>query len=533
MAATEVVTDFQTDLYHLTSTAANETDKSKVDAMANSLTSRLDPTSSQLKAVATRESVVSLVDAFVAYDRAVRQVLDTTKIDAAYGVMMMGDAQQSFEQLRHLLAETSARAQARRDEIATSLLSGLKRMRMTFVTLVLTGITVSIAAALLTTRAISRPTMRLTHIMGTLAGGAIELEIPDQHRRDEIGAMAQAVVVFKEHMIKADRLATEQAADRAAKDRRQAAMDRHTQDFGQTIAGVMTSLTQSAEQMRSAAKAISAATRQTRDSASETAEGAAASSRDLDTVSAASEQMSSSIAGISHQVSGVTESVRQAVERATVTDNKVTGLAAAADRIGDVVRLITDIASRTNLLALNATIEAARAGAAGKGFAVVASEVKALATQTAKATEEIGDQIVSIRTATAAAVAAAQDVTHAIGQVDTVATAIAAAVEQQAAATSEIAGSVQRVMQSAGSTSEAMQKVSTIAEESETTSRTVLTAADEVSHTADTLRGEVQQFLAAMVDSSETDRRRYERVSGDGSRATLRVAGRNRRGNYH
>jgi methyl-accepting chemotaxis protein len=363
-------------------------------------------------------------------------------------------------------------------------------------------------------RHVSRPLVRMSEVMRRLADHDLNADIPDIGRQDEIGAMAKSVQVFKDSMIIADQLAAEQVAARGAKDRRQAAMDRHTADFGQTIAGVMASLTHSAEQMRQAAMTMSDATQQTRDSASATAEGATASSRDLGTVAAASEQMSSSIGEISHQVSGVTVAVQQAVERATVTNEKVNGLATAADRIGEVVRLISEIASRTNLLALNATIEAARAGVAGKGFAVVASEVKALATQTAKATQEIGAQIVAIRGATGEAVAAVRDVTLAIGQVDAVAAAIAAAVEEQATATREIAGSVQSVMQSAEFASEAMQKVSAIAEESGATSQRVLSAADEVSRTADALRGDVQSFLAVMADGDVAERRSYERISG-------------------
>ncbi len=302
-------------------------------------------------------------------------------------------------------------------------------------------------------------------------------------------------------------------------------MDRHTQDFGRTIAGVMASLMQSAEQMRGSATEMSDGARQTRTSAAATADGATASSRDLGSVAAASEEMSASIAEISRQVGGVTAAVRQAVARATVTDQKVGGLAATADHIGEVVGLISDIASRTNLLALNATIEAARAGEAGRGFAVVAGEVKALATQTAKATGEISAQVTAIRTATGEAVAAVQEVTQAIGQVDTVAVAIGAAVEQQAASTREIAGSVQSVMRAAVQATQSMQQVSSIAEEGEVASRSVLTAADEVGHTAEMLREEVENFLAAMASSNESDRRRYERIDGAGSRARLRASG--------
>jgi len=290
---------------------------------------------------------------------------------------------------------------------------------------------------------ISRPLRAMSAAMHELAGGDTGVMIPARDGNDEIAAVAEAVEVFRQNAIDAARLSHDQESFRAAKDRRQAAMDFHTREFGQSIAGVMSSLTQSAGHMREAAEAMAQAARETRDGAAATAEGAASSARDLGAVAAATEAMSSSIAEISRQVSGVTEAVRQAVERATVTDQKVGGLAATAERIGAFVQLITDIAVRINLLALNATIEAAGAGDAGKGFAVVASEVKALATQTAKATEDIGAPVIAIRGATGGAVSAVKDVTDSIGRVNEVAAAISAAVEEQAAATREIAGGVQ------------------------------------------------------------------------------------------
>jgi methyl-accepting chemotaxis protein len=222
--------------------------------------------------------------------------------------------------------------------------------------------------------------------------------------------------------------------------------------------------------------------------------------------------MSSSINEISQQVGRATQAASAAAERASVTDTKVGGMAAAADRVGDVVKLITDIANRTNLLALNATIEAARAGEAGKGFAVVAGEVKALATQTAKATDEIGAQIGAIRTATGQAVAAVRDVTTAIGEVNEVATAIAAAVEEQAAATREIGASVQTVTTATQDATRAMQEVSSISELTDASSAKVLSGAADVGRDAETMRGEVMEFLAAMAKTDDEDRRRSEYV---------------------
>ena len=158
------------------------------------------------------KTVPAVADGFARYDNAARQVIESTVLDAAYGVMMMGDAEQSFAQLRGALAETSRQAEQRRDIAAAGLATALAHMRLTFLALVSAGAAVSIAAALLIARAISRPTIRLTRTMAALAGGSVDVEIPDQRRRDEIGAMAKAVQVFKETMIGARRLADEQAA---------------------------------------------------------------------------------------------------------------------------------------------------------------------------------------------------------------------------------------------------------------------------------------------------------------------------------
>ena len=310
-----------------------------------------------------------------------------------------------------------------------------------------------------------------------------------------------------------------------ARARRQAAMDQQLQDFGGSVSGVLGNLGAAADRMRSASGDMMDAAHRTRDHATNTAEGAHASSENLAAVAAGVEQMSASVDEISRQVAHASAAARIAVERAAATDSKVAGLAAAADRIGSVVQLIASIAGRTNLLALNATIESARAGAAGKGFAVVATEVKALAAQTAKATEEIGAQIVAIRTATGEAVDAVHQVGAAIGDVDTVATVIAAAVEQQAAATREIVARVNTVAQTNGEVTQAMADVSDVAGSADGVAGQVLEAAEQIGGTSAALRQEVDEFLTVMARHDEAERRRYERISGRGQRAMLEAPG--------
>ena len=373
-------------------------------------------------------------------------------------------------------------------------------------------------------RGITKPLSAMTSAMQRLATGDRGIEIPAQGQPDEIGEMAKAVEVFKQNAIENHQLTEATAREQAIKNRRQTVMDRHTQDFGTSISGVMSNLAKSADGMRSAAQEMAEAAIQTRHSTSRAAGDADASSHDLSAVAVAAEEMASSISEISRQVTHVTLAVREAVGLTAETNTKVTGLADTAEKIGDIVRLISDIAGQTNLLALNATIEAARAGEAGKGFAVVASEVKALASQTARATEQIGSQIMAISSASTEAKNAARAVGTAIERVDEVAAAIAAAVEEQAAATQEISRNVQTVTGATGGVARAMAQVLSIAQKTDTASHFVLTAADEVRSTADTLRVEVDDFLTAM-NSDPNERRAYERLEGRNANAVIRIKG--------
>ncbi len=375
-------------------------------------------------------------------------------------------------------------------------------------------------------RGIVGPLTSMTGVMGKLAAGDNSVDIPARDNIDEMGDMARAVEVFKEHAIEAERRAAEQETARAAKERRQVAMEQHTQDFGSSISGVMASLAGSADGMRRAAEAMSEAANAVHTEANGTAGTASKSSHDLMAVAAAVEQLTSSIAEISRQLAAASEVSQQAVRRAESSHATMQGLSEATARIGDVVHLINDIASQTNLLALNATIEAARAGEAGKGFAVVAGEVKALAAQTAKATAEIGSQIDTVRTATSEAVTAMAEIGGIIGKINEVSAAIAAAVEEQNATTHEIAASVQAVSNATAGTAQAMEHVVLVADNAGTASQDVLSGAAQIGREAETLRTEVDQFLVAVRDDTTDERRRYERIATNGVMANVESKGR-------
>jgi len=285
------------------------------------------------------------------------------------------------------------------------------------------GLALAGAIALLTARAIVNPIAGMTGAMQKLAGGDKTVEVPAKTRTDEIGTMAAAVQVFKDNMIEAERLRGEQEAmKKRAEAEQRAAMHKLADEFEASVKGVVQTVASSSTQLQSTAQSMSATAEETSRQATAVAAASEQASTNVQTVASAAEELSSSIAEISRQVSESTKIAGSAAEEASRTNVQIKGLAEAAQKIGDVVKLISDIAAQTNLLALNATIEAARAGEAGKGFAVVASEVKSLATQTAKATEEISAKVAEMQTATGQSVQAIDGITGTIGRINEVAT---------------------------------------------------------------------------------------------------------------
>ncbi len=426
------------------------------------------------------------------------------------------------------MAEAVGRLAAYRTDAAARDMARLNAARraMAWLIGIAGGVSVAVVATVgtLLARGISGRVRRLTRVMRALAGGDLDVAIPCVGERDEIGQMAGAVAVFKQNALETARLTAEQQTARAARERRQALMERLTQEFGVSISGVMKGLASSTDVMVGAAGTMAESARGAHEQATVTAGRAAESSRDLLSIAAAAEQMTASVDEITRQVAAAARVARTASERAAANRQMMGGLAEAASCIGDATRLIEAIAGKTNLLALNATIEAARAGEAGRGFAVVAGEVKALSRQTAEATAVISTQVSAVRGAAEAAVAAMHDIGTTIGEIDAVTTAISAASEQQSTTTREIAANVQAVARATDQTARAMSDVAAAADKAGLVSTTVLDGVAAIGREAQTMRGEIDHFLGAVREDS-ADRRGYERIAGQGATVTVRVPG--------
>ncbi len=361
-----------------------------------------------------------------------------------------------------------------------------------FVILLVTG-----GAAFSITRGVTRPLAKLGDTMNELAEGNLDVDIPYAEQRDEIGAMARTVQVFKERGLEVRRLqdAAERQKEQAAQEQR-AAMNALADNFEASIKAVVKSVAGAAVRMRDSAASMSSASEKATRQSEAVGVAAEQATANVQTVLAATEQLSASVAEIGRQVEQSSKIAGDAVEQARTNREIVEGLAQAATRIGDVVGLITDIANQTNLLALNATIEAARAGDAGKGFAVVAGEVKNLATQTGRATGEISDQITSVQGATREAVSAIESISATIGQISEISSTIAAAVEEQGAATHEIARNVEQAATGTRAVSSNIIDVSRAAGETGRVANEVLDAATDLTAQAEKLTAEVDGFIA-------------------------------------
>jgi methyl-accepting chemotaxis protein len=360
------------------------------------------------------------------------------------------------------------------------------------------GFLLGAVLALLLGKGISRPMTALCQAMRELAGGRFDVVLPGLGRNDELGEMAAAMEEFKVQAVaKAERdAAAQDAHNRASSAARRSELIRFADEFEAAVGAIVSNVSASAVQLESAAGTLTRTADTTQSLSSQVAGASEQASQNMQSVASATEELSASVDEIGKRVRESNRIAEAAVLQAEQTDGRIGKLSRAAQQIGDVVKLITAIAEQTNLLALNATIEAARAGEAGRGFAVVASEVKSLASQTARATDEISSHISGMQGATQESVAAIKEIGGTIGQISEIASSIASAVEQQGSATQEIARSVQNVAQGTQQAAANIMQVNRGATETGSASEDVLNSARSLSSESKRLRAELDRLMA-------------------------------------
>jgi methyl-accepting chemotaxis protein len=489
-------------LYQLTSVASNDSDTAKAKALGDALRKDIgdievsfakmaagvggDPARQKLR----DDMAKTLKD----YASAGGQVIDMSS-NSSYALIFMNSAQQAFDSFSDLQKKLADTVDKQKSALVEQTAATAQRARVIFIAATSAIAVFAIAATLLLGTFISRPVIAIAQALRRLAGGELTIETPYAGRRDEIGAIADSLGVFKETAVAAEKLAAERERQRALQERRAKTLAELTRLFDQGVTGILETVAAAAVELQATASSMAATAEQTSRQSTAAMNAAEEAAVNVSTVASATEELASSVEEIGRQVALSTQVAGKAVDEAAKTNRTVRGLADASKKIGAVVTLINNIASQTNLLALNATIEAARAGEAGKGFAVVAGEVKSLARQTASATEEIAAQVNGMQQATGEAVGAIDGIGATINDISKIATTIASAIEQQGAATAEISRNVQQAASGTSGVSANIGGVSETAVRTGDAAGQVLTAATRLSEQADALRQQIDRFL--------------------------------------
>jgi methyl-accepting chemotaxis protein len=394
------------------------------------------------------------------------------------------------------MGSTSDAIQHSADVIQSDVSVHVRMLLITLAIVIAASVIAVVGVLAWTARSVVRPVKAMTSAMSSLAAGDLSTEIPGRERRDEIGAMAGALGVLKENSLRAQQLSGEQSEVHETQRKRADALEQLCHNFDAEMAKNLGDVATSLQTMQSAVGSMAKSVEETAGEANHANEASAQTASSVGSVANATTELSSTITEITRQVAQSNQIAGEAANQARQTNEQIKGLAIAAEKVGAIVQLINQIASQTNLLALNATIEAARAGEAGKGFAVVASEVKNLASQTAKATEEIASHVGAIQNETQRSVSAIQSVAAIIEQINQITSAVATAVEQQGAATQEI---VRSVDQASGGTREVTESINTVvgaAGESRNAAARLTDVTSALSTQSQSLRAGVERFLA-------------------------------------
>jgi methyl-accepting chemotaxis protein len=468
-------------------------------AVAASALARLKFVETALQAIPSADEKVlqAVKEASVqleAYRQALAKLIENSKEVEELSVEMADSANAIIKASNAMKADLLS-DQQRLDGESNANISETERF---VIVLALGGFLLGGALAAILGKGISRPMVTMCKAMRELANGNFDVVLPGLGRRDEVGEMAGAVEEFKIQAIaKAERDAAEHdAQNKASAAARRAELIRFADDFESAVGTIVANVSASAVQLEAAAGTLTRTAETTQSLSSQAAGASEQASSNMQSVASATEELSASVDEIGRQVQESNRIAEAAVQQAEQTDGRIGKLSRAAQEIGDVVKLITAIAEQTNLLALNATIEAARAGEAGRGFAVVASEVKSLASQTAKATDEISSHIAGMQGATQESVAAIKEIGGTIAQISSIASTIASAVEEQGSATQEIARSVQTVAQGTHEAAANILEVNRGAAETGSASGDVLESARTLSSESTRLREELDRFMA-------------------------------------
>ncbi|MCA1365558.1 HAMP domain-containing protein [Bradyrhizobium sp. IC3069] len=485
--------------FQTASAAATQFVLTSDQAIANSALARLKFVENSLGAVYSMDDkiVAGLKEAksiLGAYREALEKLIANAKLVDGLVTEMSGSAGAIQQGATAMKADLVAEQQRLDSESAAT----IGQTEQLVLMLAVGGTLLGAVLAFLLGTGISRPMIAMCKAMRELASGNFDVVLPGLGRKDEIGEMAGAVEEFKiQAVAKAERdAAASEVQNREQAASRRAELIRFADDFESAVGAIVSNVSASAVQLESAASTLTRTAETTQSLSSQVAGVSEQASSNMQSVATATEELSASVEEIGRQVRDSSRIAEAAVMQAKETDGRIGKLSHAAQQIGEVVKLITAIAEQTNLLALNATIEAARAGEAGRGFAVVASEVKSLASQTAKATDEISSHITGMQGATAESVAAIKEIGATIGQISSISTSIASAVEQQGAATQEIARSVQTVAQGTQTAATDIGEVNRGAAETGSASEEVLNSAKTLSSESTRLRAELDRFMA-------------------------------------